>query len=232
MIEVVFKYELDEDLGEMGWIPETQPDFNANTSPDSIAHDVLDHHDLRDGSIEGEMRAFGAMLCSRGETGHMESRDPYHRSAEWLMGYAMGSVLRDKWASGYPDLAIPKNAGQRLLNDEAEWLLEATVHTAIKALREETYHCRPAEKDDLESFIVACQEALPRYMRIGYRQVQRRFRADGLAIAFLYDQIVNDKGIKLACEGEQQPQSRLVIKIEPRTLKFDANIEHWRDPYA
>jgi len=30
MIEVAFNYDLDEDYGIAGWMPEAQPDFNAN----------------------------------------------------------------------------------------------------------------------------------------------------------------------------------------------------------
>lgn len=227
MIEVAFKYDLDEDYGMSGWMPEAQPDFNAN-EPNGVAHDVLDHHDLRDGSVEGELRAFGAMLFSRGETGHMARSDAFGRPADWHMGYALGSVLRDKWASWQLELTIP-NAGQRALGDDAEELLRLTVQRAIKSLREEADY-KDDEEDDFESFVFACQEALPRYMRFGYRQVQRRFRADGFGIADLYDQIANHKLISKHYEPEER--ARLVIKIEPRTLKLDVDVQLYEDPHA
>jgi len=227
MIEVAFNYDYDEEHGISGWIPEMQPSFNANVEPFGVAHDVLDHHDLRDGSHEGEMRAFGAMLCSRGETGYMASRDHMNRAPELLMGASMAGVLRDKWASGCLDLAIP-NAGQRLLGDDAEDLLCGTVSHAILGLRQEADPDRH-EEDDFESFVIACQEALPRYMRIGYRQVQRRFRSDGIGIAALYDQIINDKRIAESYEPEER--ARLVIKIQPYTLKLDVTVCLYEDPY-
>ncbi|QFZ84591.1 hypothetical protein GFK26_18355 [Variovorax paradoxus] len=228
MIEVVFNYDHDEEHGVDGWIPEAQPDFNANINAFGVAHDVLDHHDLRDGSHEGEMRAFGAMLCSRGETGHMANQDMLNRQPGWLMGSALASILSEKWDSGQLDVVIP-NAGQRLLGEEAEAILDETVRTAIKSLRQES-QCEEDEEDDFESFVVACQEALPRYMRIGYRQVQRRFRADGFGVAALFDEIVNDK--RIAAHYEPEERARLVIKIEPRSLRLDIDVQLYEDPYA
>ncbi|MCY1215949.1 hypothetical protein D9M72_278070 [compost metagenome] len=231
MIEVVFNYDHDEEHGVDGWIPEAQPSFNANINAFGVAHDVLDHHDLRDGSHEGEMRAFGAMLCSRGVTGILQNYDMLQRTPEWLMGTSIGGVLYDKWDSGELGLMIP-NAGQRLLDDDAEDLVAGTVREAMRTLRGEVQYARleEDEADDFESFVVACQEALPRYMRIGYRQVQRRFRSDGLGIAALYDQISNDK--RIAAHYEPEERARLVIKIEPRSLRLDIDVQLYEDPYA
>lgn len=77
MIRCDFVYGHDSEFGMDGWIPKDNPTFNASAGL-GVAHDAMEHFDLKAGTLEEEILAFGSIFYIRVVGGYFHN---YTRSA-------------------------------------------------------------------------------------------------------------------------------------------------------
>lgn len=89
MHKKTFVCETHQEYGELGWRPQSNPNFDP-LSGMAVAHDTLEHAPNTTDSIEDELQAFGAMIHVRGyhyfiRQGSYDPRPVYHMSGELAM---------------------------------------------------------------------------------------------------------------------------------------------------
>ena len=226
MIRVKFIWGEDEERGGEGWIPAAQPDFNANVSGGGIAHDVVEHANLKDGSVEGEAQAFGAVLYGRAMSGWFSQQIHMNRDPVWHMAASFSGVLRNLFDAERrePMLQAPKGGIRRLDDEDAEEIIrETTAKASQMALQEIGAEYEYRDNDDkalLFDFLASVRANLPRHLRVGYRKCRDRFQASSCDVADLYDQItkeVNQHSHRhVYTEGDE-----LTVAIKPGRLNFE-----------
>lgn len=92
-----FVWDRNRITGMMGWVPEPLPQFDAGTAF-HVAHDVLEHVNETDASLEAEMRAFGATIYLRGETGYWSENLPSWFSSPTIDNEAAKTVASDMFS--------------------------------------------------------------------------------------------------------------------------------------
>lgn len=158
----------DKEFGTFGWLPKLNPSFNAMQGF-GVAHDVMEHTDLISGSMEEEMKAFGAMLYIRGEGGWWWNS----------MNTSPASNMRGDIAGFSRDVFFAKDYGcvlgkpKRTLRIDHEWDIQEIVDQSWRALRQELddadwrafRHMNPRWRENLAGWI-----------RRGYRECVKRYK--------------------------------------------------------
>lgn len=215
MARRVFVWGYDEEYSVEGWIPKGMPDFNALNTAYGLVHDVMEHTDRDDGSLAHELRAFGAMLYIRGDSGW------FYRSGG-VGGYVSNvySELGDLLVAGFSGVTKSgSESGARIweppptrpLPDDSEHELQEAIRKAVGYVNE---YGHPDEELTLSTPVV--QQALG-WMRSGYRLCKRRFHGrDCHALGNTFQRLCDQLEGKMSI-GEHGDE--LVIRVSNRTLE-------------
>jgi hypothetical protein len=230
MVREEFRFELDDEYGSMGWRPKSTPDFNVNSNGAGVAHDFLEHvHG--DSTLEGEVMAFGAMIYGRGMSGWFYGQAFMGRSAEETMGSSLESPLRDAWWN-FADTDSPLKdvpGFEPPLDDgDAEGMIEQVAHYTMADLIKERGYSGDEGNYSLRA-LVDTNRRLKRWMRRGWRDVQRRFpNVSGYALADLFTEI-RDKvdAIRITARGgEEDEGTTMLVEVNPDSLQVRVQVTH------
>lgn len=163
---------------EPGWIMRGMPNFDPFGSL-GMAHDVLEHLTPNDDSMEAEMRAFGVIVWGRSSAGWFSqsigNADPAHH-----LGRDMEEFIAGRFIAGAQLLDAPPGRGRKPLDDEdAESLFRQLSINALRDLKRNwSYQSNvdEEEKRDLIRFGVNFLRSARPWMRMGFRQAERRYR--------------------------------------------------------
>lgn len=172
MPSVTFYWQEDAEYGGFGWVPAEQPKFNASKGF-GVAHDTLEHFDLKAGTLEEELMAFGSIFYIRVDTGLMMERNIFAKSPGEILSGDISRFLRDRWSEVQGRVLKPFTGRPRHL-DDLESDLDEAVLEAKKELREHEF-----DPDDWRAFNNAnptVWEDLRRWIRAGYWKCKRRYR--------------------------------------------------------
>lgn len=221
MIKVKFAWREDEQLGGFGWIPVDQPNFNASTGR-GVAHDTMEHFDLTDGSVKGELLAFGSILYTRGEGGWFWRQ--FNPNIAWHMGSSLVSVFRDAFHNG-ERIEVPKCHVKPLdscMEDEIQPAIDECMKQLLSEFRHDEY--RPDA-----AWYASVRKAMRGWIRRGYRKAVRRYHnADAWRLTELYGDIAR----KVDLIGECEVGDILTVQISRKSLEFKATVEYPEDAYA
>lgn len=213
-----------DEYGTKGWCPAWMRD--ADPLPGmGVAHDIMEHPAKDNGTVEDEIRAFGAALRIRHEGGwwHMQGQ----RSADWHanVSYEIFEFLR-KWADGNGDwLHWYYVKRSTRLDAESEAQIDTAWQALFKHLRDEIDH---PDDDDLRR---KCHDGLSdqhakrfrQLVREGYRMACKRFRSDPCSLAHVFEQISQqaDKALDFAEVGVD----RLIIQLNRTSLDLRVSLK-------
>lgn len=208
MSRTIFEWREDEEFGGYGWIPKGKPHFNANEGL-GIAHDTLEHFpaDANVETMDAEMRAFGAMLYMRVESGWYY-QNAYRGAADVHLGSDIGRFLQevrfDQWKLTNPGIT-------RRIDETMEDEMDAIFKTAIKNANE-------WRDDDPHFKLDHTTDWMRGWMRRGYRACIKRYHgAKPHELAYLFDQVKEtvDKQYERGDEGQE-----LHVLVNHKTLEL------------
>ncbi len=165
-----FRWQEDEDYGEMGWMPTWMKGANVCDGR-SAAHDILEHHPNMELGAEAEFHALGAVYWGRGECGDLSI---YHGTVDALSGDFI-SILQ-RVAYGQETLNAPPST--RALSEyhygHADEELREIAKKGVKKAREEWVYQSDESDHEMPIPHDAEQRCLD-WMRRGYRYASRRY---------------------------------------------------------
>jgi hypothetical protein len=171
-----------------------------------ISHDIFEHF-KRDGTLEDEYRAFGAIIWLRGEPGYFRDWESHiSRSIVDIWRYL---YIRQK---SLPDVA-PRRFGA--IDPDLDYLMNRSIEVAEKALVQDA---------DGTKMIAHFKKDLPRIrnlIRIGYREARQKYGHIGQCrMNNLYDEVsgVADQAER-ACEVEGQ-EVDIIIDWKSLTVRY------------
>jgi hypothetical protein len=199
---VKFRYAEDEEFGSMGWIPLSQPAFNASEGL-GVAHDTMEHFTL-DGTMEEEMLAFGSIFFIRVETGYLLQNNYSGYSPGKILAGDVSGFFRNAWCGGQACVLKPYVGRPRHLDTCLEHDLDELCRETLRLIR--------AELDDddadwrgFKANNLDLTQRLKHWIRAGYWKCKARYRgASCFELADAFDTIVRDvNAIKHMEEGER-----------------------------
>lgn len=223
-MRVDFVWGDDHEHDGRGWRPAVQPNFNVGLGS-SVAHDALEHFDLRDGSVEAECLAFGAMLYGRGLSGWFFYHRPFNPGLDFQLGSGISSELRNAFWAGESSLGAPAgDRGLQPLEDEGEDELEPIVERAVADLKEELLNDLEEGENEgaVNVYLESVKQNFPRWLRLGHTRCERRFRAGSCRVSGLYDDLtrrVDELG------DHWVDDTKLIVLVRPETLELDLQIK-------
>ncbi len=168
-----------------GWKPVTQPDFDAG-SAFHVAHDVLEHLDQMDDSLDTEMKAFGGHLYLRGVTGYWDLKEVYMTEeedpVERIMREVFGKRVDNRSAAKHlvGDLfnfmsgdrrTLTQPPPQPLMDTDAESILSDTINLGEVKLAERVQGRHNAASQQWQERIAYAKD----WIRAGYFESKARF---------------------------------------------------------
>lgn len=210
---------------EEGWRPFNAPDNFDFGPPHLVAHDLLEHLNQNDFSLEGEMQASGATLLTR-FTGNYNK---YQRDMELLaiiVSDMVGFLMRDP-----RPLQPPPTERVQPLPLWLETIVNDFVPNAARNERNskrdtETYFNQYTEEQLMQRVVTAMD-----WMRVGYREAEELYR--GIDPRTLDDTFV---GIANAVQGVSMhnaamPGDRLTISLKSDDSgDIHGDLEYRSDP--
>ncbi len=170
-----------------GWHPTTQPTFDAG-SAFHVAHDVLEHLDQHNSSLETEMKAFGVHLYLRGVTPYWKMKDDLIRAVNGRRDVEE-QIMRILSGNQHTDDAAYHISGDlfQFLGNDRRWLSAATDHshveyTAERVLRDSVHlaemkygeHLMGTDNRSHQPWRERIEYAMD-WVRVGYREAQQRY---------------------------------------------------------
>jgi hypothetical protein len=224
---VTFEWGEDRELGGHGWIPVDQPNFNASQGF-GVAHDTLEHFDLKAGTLEEELMAFGSIFYIRVDSGHMMGRSPMARSPGYIMAGDLCRFLCDAWWRGEHRVLKAYQGRPRHMPDlEAD--LDEAIHETMKQLRDELddeqayrdfKRANPTIKDDLR-----------RWIRAGYWKCKARYGgAPGWRLAEAFDAI--EQAVDRHNYAEEGDRLRVTVRMSQAVPAVNVRMLYPEDNYA
>lgn len=210
MFTVKFVWTKDQEYGEYGWIPKDHPEFNM-VSGFGLAHDVLEHFKGDTSDLNGEMRAFGAMLLIRAEGDWQPYRGYRNRPMSEDISSDLARFIREqKWS----DDRLSRPPRTYKLNEYVEQVIAdafAETYRIVKA--ENEYEHDENDKITHHEAQVFLEKALG-WMRIGYRKAARRYHnAPPHYLASLFNDIECQTYKVTGDFGDE-----LVVSVSPKRL--------------
>lgn len=197
-MKFTFVAETHEDYGELGWRQYGKPGFDPLPGM-AVAHDCLEHFRDGDDSIADELKALGAAIYVRGESGWFHERGVGNPDAAANLASDMPDILRHAIYEGMP-IDIPR--GSTLPIDDAEYIVQQTVQETRKLIRSE--FDEDVQREHALT-IARFLSALPHYLRIGYRRARHRYaNVYQHDVAYMFTQIMDgaNKWLTRATEGD------------------------------
>lgn len=163
MISKHFILEEHAEYGSIGLRPLDMPHADPLGGM-AVAHDLLEHFPGDDGGVEAELQALGASLYVR-DLDHYYLQRPSHRSdAAENIASDFPELWNHVW-EGF-SLEVPAKGRRGLECYEAEDAIQRAVAKG----------CRYIYDSNGETVSAESRKAMIRWMRIGYRRAQRRFK--------------------------------------------------------
>lgn len=211
MYSVRFVWREDQDYGGEGWAPKKFPEFNIVQGV-GLAHDALEHFADDDGSLHGELQAFGAMIHVR-----------------WLGGW--------HYMIGNPGIYTP---AVNMANDFIQFMYTILSGEELKAAPK-TYRCRGVYGKDVEKIIDETliearklvlselddedaariielwndfRDNARSWMRIGYRRAFRRFGDTSDELPYVFKSIADSVENFHGSYGDE-----LVVQVYPKETR-------------
>lgn len=226
MPSVIFEWAEDRELGGHGWIPQVQPNFNASQGF-GVAHDTLEHFDLKAGTLEEELMAFGSIFYIRVDSGHLMGRSPYARSAGYILAGDLCRFLQDHWwLQGGRVLRAYEGRPRHMPDLEGD--LDEAIHETMRQLREEMddkdyrefKQANPTIKDDLR-----------RWIRAGYWKCKARYGGvAGWRLAEAFDII--ERKVDAHKYAEEGDRLRVTVRVSQAVPAVTVTPIYPEDDYA
>lgn len=201
MPSLTFKWALDDDFGEFGWVPIDQPKFNASRGM-GVAHDTLEHFDVASGTLEEELMAFGSIFYIRVQSGHLMERNPYSTSPGEVLAGDLSRFLTDQWYQGRNAQVIQTHPGRPRHLPDLESDLDESVTATMRMLADDL------GDDAMREFRQAnpnVRKDLRRWIRAGYWKCKAKYgSAPGWRLAEAFDTIAREvDALKHNDEGDE-----------------------------
>jgi hypothetical protein len=203
MITTKFAWLEDQMTGEMGWIPKSNPGFNA-TSGFGLAHDVMEHFRNDVHGLDAEMRAFGAMIFVRWEGGWQPYRGVNMHSPAYNIASGIFVFLQNI-ACEQDTITTPPKTNR--LHEDVEEILDEAISKSFK----DYLNYEDCNTDDT-LWIRDALEHMRGWMRIGYRKAVKRYKdLDVYEATALFNEIERQT-YKLTGEYGDE----LIVRVSPK----------------
>lgn len=205
-----------------GWIMKGMETFDPVREGVGLAHDVLEHFNPTDTSIEGEFLAFGSMLYLRGEPDwwsgvHASVTDPGWAMSSDIAHFVAKTVKRDN------SVATPPRHNK--LGHEVEEIVTSTYLHAMRELRYEADGTGQHWQMRAE-----LRKALG-WMRVGYRKANRRWQLPIHERVHLFDIVAALKLPRSEDDDEGLIES-VKVHVDARRSKAWITTDLYTDPFA
>jgi hypothetical protein len=221
MANARFIYEENTDIGYRGWRLKRHPNFDA-TTPEGVAHDLLEHRPGDNGTVLEEVAAQGAFMYVQVESGLYFERYKGGRSVAENLADTVFQILRgSSWMRGsrLPDIPVPPVVSLPVSNQGAD----KTFLRVIDFLESDW----ESEIDDpdfsFETILLPRWSLFLHAYRQGYRFAQQRYETPRQA-ANLFRNIA-DVATRAATHTETQAGvgAEMVLHYDVRGTQVHAN---------
>jgi hypothetical protein len=211
-MKYAFVCEEHKEFGSLGWRLEDKPYFDPLGGM-AVAHDILEHFPRCGDTIHDELQALGASLWVR------ES-------------YPYNGNPGENIASDFPMIfAHAVNDSMELRQPPRTYRLpdyvEREIHTAVQRFKRMKQDGDWVDEDG--GIFKRAIQAIPGWLRIGYRRAVRRYHGlDQASVCYLFRtiQTAADNTLKYAEEGE-----RLIVSVDIRHYRARIIKEERSDEY-
>lgn len=227
MPSVTFQWGEDQEFGGHGWIPVDQPKFNASQGF-GVAHDTMEHFNLKAGTFEEELMAFGSIFYIRVGPGHLMASNRYTQSPGKVLAGDLSRFLMEQWYQGARQVVQPYNGRPRHMPD-LEGDLDEAMHHTMRMLRDELGDER--EFSDFKRANPTIKDDMRRWIRAGYWKCKARYGEVSewrLAEAFDIIQAKVDQ-VRYAEEGDRL---RVTVRMSKAVPVVTVTPIYMEDQYA
>lgn len=216
-----------EDSSVEGWIMKGMDNFDpVLTKYDSVqlTHDILEHFNSTDTSLEAEFLAFGSMLYLRGEGDWWAGvNDRGNNDPGYVMSSDMAYFVRNAVDSEIHLNTPPRRP--RRLDDDLEHILHVLRNHARRFIAD--FSDDALKRRDMRTMLDTALD----WVRVGYRKANRRWRLPIHERIELFDTVM-----KVRLPSDENDGDGIIecvkVHVDPHIPRAWVTVHHYDDPYA